>query len=177
MTDRYTEEYALLISEAQAIKQELIAVEAKVTRSSNLLQSLGQEQERWEQTSDSFKGQVRGFPVADRGAFSFMFYFQMSTMPGDCLLSAAFLAYAGYFDQSMRNNLFLAWTTHLQQASIEFRHDLARVEYLSTVDERLQWQRNALPVDDLCTENAIMLKVDKLNEICDYEITISILYS
>ena len=83
----------------------------------------------------------------------------MSTMPGDCLLSAAFLAYAGYFDQAMRNNLFLAWTTHLQQAGIEFRHDLARVEYLSTVDERLQWQQNSLPVDDLCTENAIMLKV------------------
>uniref|UniRef100_F7BKD0 Uncharacterized protein n=1 Tax=Ciona intestinalis TaxID=7719 RepID=F7BKD0_CIOIN len=38
---RYTEEYALLVSEAQAIKQELIAVEAKVTRSTSLLQSLG----------------------------------------------------------------------------------------------------------------------------------------
>ena len=80
-------------------------------------------------------------------------------MPGDCLLSAAFITYAGYFDQAMRRNLFFAWTTHLQQAGVEFRSDLARVEYLSSVDERLQWQRNSLPVDDLCTENAIMLKV------------------
>ena len=56
---RYTEEYALLISEAQAIKQELSTVEAKVTRSTNLLKSLSIEQERWEQTSESFKSQVK----------------------------------------------------------------------------------------------------------------------
>lgn len=31
-------------------------------------------------------------------------------------------------------------------------------QYLSTADERLQWQANSLPADDLCTENAIMLK-------------------
>lgn len=87
----------------------------------------------------------------------------MSTMPGDCLLSAAFVAYAGYFDQSMRQQLFLSWNNHLQQANIKFRQELARVEYLSTVDERMQWQANALPVDDLCTENAIMLKVSISN--------------
>ncbi|CAK8687664.1 unnamed protein product [Clavelina lepadiformis] len=136
---RYTEEYALLISEAQGIKQELLAVEAKVTRSTSLLQSLGQEQDRWYHTSESFKSQVL-------------------TMPGDCLLSAAFIAYAGFFDQAMRQSLFLTWKSHLQQAGIEFRPDLARIEYLSAVDERLLWQQNSLPVDDLCTENAIMLK-------------------
>ena len=92
----------------------------------------------------------------------------MSTMPGDCLLSAAFITYAGYFDQAMRRNLFFSWTTHLQQAGIEFRSDLARVEYLSSVDERLNWQRNSLPVDDLCTENAIMLKVRVGIEINNY---------
>ena len=32
------------------------------------------------------------------------------------------------------------------------------LKYLSTADERLQWQANSLPADDLCTENAIMLK-------------------
>ena len=34
---------------------------------------------------------------------------------------------------------------------------LARTEYLSTADERLRWQSNSLPSDDLCVENAIML--------------------
>lgn len=40
----------------------------------------------------------------------------------------------------------------------KFRTDIARTEYLSNADERLRWQANSLPADDLCTENAIMLK-------------------
>lgn len=32
------------------------------------------------------------------------------------------------------------------------------VQYLSNADERLRWQANALPTDDLCVENAIMIK-------------------
>ena len=31
-------------------------------------------------------------------------------------------------------------------------------QYLSDADERLRWQANALPTDDLCTENAIMIQ-------------------
>uniref|UniRef100_A0A8C0WNI1 Dynein heavy chain, cytosolic n=1 Tax=Castor canadensis TaxID=51338 RepID=A0A8C0WNI1_CASCN len=136
---RYKEEYAILISEAQAIKADLAAVEAKVNRSTALLKSLSAERERWEKTSETFKN-------------------QMSTIAGDCLLSAAFIAYAGYFDQQMRQNLFTTWSHHLQQANIQFRTDIARTEYLSNADERLRWQASSLPADDLCTENAIMLK-------------------
>lgn len=55
---RYKEEYKLLIIDAQSIKQEMSSVEAKVNRSTGLLKSLSSEQERWEQTSDSFKSQV-----------------------------------------------------------------------------------------------------------------------
>ncbi|XP_061897473.1 cytoplasmic dynein 1 heavy chain 1 isoform X1 [Entelurus aequoreus] len=136
---RYKEEYAVLISEAQAIKADLAAVEAKVNRSTALLKSLSAERERWEKTSETFKN-------------------QMSTIAGDCLLSAAFISYAGYFEQQMRQNLFTTWSHHLQQANIQFRTDIARTEYLSNADERLRWQANSLPADDLCTENAIMLK-------------------
>ena len=35
---------------------------------------------------------------------------------------------------------------------------LAYFQYLSTADERMRWQANALPTDNLCSENAIMLK-------------------
>jgi len=136
---RYKEEYAVLISQAQAIKADLAAVEAKVERSVALLKSLGNERERWEESSDMFKN-------------------QMSTIIGDVLLSTAFMAYAGYYDQHMRQSLFNSWSTHLNQARIQFKSDLARIEYLSNADERLRWQANALPTDDLCTENAIMLK-------------------
>lgn len=135
----YKEEYAQLISQAQAIKTDLENVQAKVDRSIALLKSLNIERERWESTSETFKS-------------------QMSTIIGDVLLSAAFIAYGGYFDQHYRLNLFTTWSQHLQAASIQYRADIARTEYLSNPDERLRWQANALPTDDLCTENAIMLK-------------------
>ena len=73
---RYKEEYAVLISQAQAIKTDLANVEAKVERSVALLKSLASERERWETGSESFKA-------------------QMATIVGDVLLSSAFMAYAG----------------------------------------------------------------------------------
>ncbi len=33
-----------------------------------------------------------------------------------------------------------------------------RVQYLSNADERQRWKAHSLPDDDLCVENAIMLK-------------------
>lgn len=70
----YKEEYAQLISQAQAIKADLENVQAKVDRSIALLKSLNIERERWESTSETFRS-------------------QMSTIVGDVLLSAAFIAY------------------------------------------------------------------------------------
>jgi len=79
----YKDEYAVLISEAQAIKATRENVQAKVDRSRALLTSLAMESGRWEATSETFKS-------------------QMSSIVGDVLLSSAFLAYAGYFDQHYR---------------------------------------------------------------------------
>jgi len=79
----YKEEYAQLISQAEAIKTDLKHVQDKVDRSMALLRSLGIEKDRWQETSESFKS-------------------QMSTLIGDVFLSSAFLAYAGYFDQQSR---------------------------------------------------------------------------
>lgn len=136
---RYKEEYALLISETQAIKGEMERVETKVNRSIKLLESLSSEKDRWEAESHSFES-------------------QMSTVAGDVLLSAAFLAYAGYFDQEYRQSLWTMWRDHLAAAAISFKSDLSLAEYLSTADQRLSWQSHGLPADDLCSENAIMLR-------------------
>lgn len=57
-------------------------------RSIALLKSLGIERERWEATSETFKS-------------------QMATIIGDVLLSSAYLAYAGYFDQHVCHFCYL----------------------------------------------------------------------
>jgi dynein heavy chain 1 len=136
---KYKEEYALLISETQSIKSEMERVQFKVDRSMKLLESLGSERARWEAGSRTFDS-------------------EMSTIVGDVLLSAGFLAYGGFFDQHYREVMWQEWSHHLSEAGIKFKQELSFPEYLSTADERLSWQSKTLPSDNLCTENAIMLK-------------------
>lgn len=134
----YKDEYAVLISETQALKSEMETVKFRVDRSLALLANLSSESERWDISIQSFS-------------------VQMGTIVGDVLLSAAFLAYAGYFNQQYRESLFKNWSDHLSKAGLFFKSDVSLSDYLSTADERLSWHDNALPADDLCVENAIML--------------------
>jgi dynein heavy chain 1 len=136
---KYKEEYAILISQTQAIKSEMERVQGKVDRSMRLLESLSSERARWEAGS-------RTFDV------------EMSTIVGDVLLSAAFLAYGGFFDQHYREVMWQEWISHMTEANIKFKPELSFTEYLSTADDRLNWQSKGLPSDNLFTENAIMLK-------------------
>ncbi|KAK5998324.1 Dynein heavy chain [Cladobotryum mycophilum] len=135
----YKTEYATLISETQAIKAEMAKVQFKVDRSVRLLDSLSSERSRWEEGSKSFETQI-------------------STLVGDVLVAAAFLAYSGLYDQMFRKSMTDDWYHQLHLSGIQFKTPNPVTEYLSTADERLGWQENTLPVDDLCTENAIILK-------------------
>ncbi|KAK2746366.1 hypothetical protein FQN57_003248 [Myotisia sp. PD_48] len=135
----YKTEYAALISETEAIKSEMSRVEFKVNRSVRLLDSLSSERSRWEEGSKSFETQI-------------------ATLVGDVLIAAAFLAYGGLYDQQFRKNMIDEWMHHLTQSGINLKPHNPVTEYLSNADERLSWQSNSLPVDDLCTENAIILK-------------------
>lgn len=135
----YKSEYATLISETQAIKSEMSRVENKVNRSVKLLDSLSAERTRWESGSKSFETQI-------------------STIVGDVLIAAAFLAYSGLYDQQLRKAMVDDWLDQLAQSGIKYKMHNPVTEYLSNADQRLRWQEHGLPVDDLCTENAIILK-------------------
>lgn len=135
----YKTEYAALISETQAIKAEMSKVQFKVDRSVRLLDSLSSERTRWEEGSKSFETQI-------------------STLVGDVLVAAAFLAYSGLYDQTFRKSMMDDWLHQLYLSGIQYKSPNPVTEYLSSADERLGWQENSLPVDDLCTENAIILK-------------------
>ncbi|RMZ84735.1 hypothetical protein DV737_g982, partial [Chaetothyriales sp. CBS 132003] len=135
----YKIEYAALISETQSIKTEMSRVQTKVDRSVRLLDSLSSERGRWEEASHSFDTQIQ-------------------TLVGDVVIASAFLAYAGMYDQVFRKSLVDDWLHLLSQSGIACKSDGSVLGYLSSADERLQWQKNALPSDDLCMENAIMLQ-------------------
>ncbi|KAL7667891.1 hypothetical protein ACOME3_008618 [Neoechinorhynchus agilis] len=135
--ERYKQEYAELIREAQSIKSDLQQVEAKVNRSVALLHSLSREKGRWQNEIRSYQDQV-------------------NTLVGNVFMCAAFLAYAGNFDQLTRQEIWNRWTYVLNLAHVPIREDLSRIEFLSTADDRLSWL-SSIDDDDVCVENAIML--------------------
>ncbi|KAJ9613346.1 dynein heavy chain [Cladophialophora chaetospira] len=135
----YKTEYASLISETQAIKGEMARVQTKVDRSLRLLDSLSSERVRWDTASKSFETQIQ-------------------TLVGDVVIASAFLAYGGLYDQQFRKSMVDDWLHHMSLSGISCKSDGSVLGYLSSADERLEWQRHSLPADDLCMENAIMLK-------------------
>ncbi|CAO1619917.1 unnamed protein product [Parajaminaea phylloscopi] len=137
--ERYKNEYAALISETQAIKTEMERVQKRVNRSIQLLDSLGAEKERWDASSRSFDTQMR-------------------TIVGDALLCAAFLTYAGFFDQGYRELMWAGWKDHVTKVGIRFKPEISPVDYLSTAEDRLTWQQMGLPNDSLAMENVIILR-------------------
>jgi dynein heavy chain 1, cytosolic len=136
---RYKEEYAALINQTQSIKNEMTRVQSKVDRSMKLLDSLSSERGRWDSESKAFEAQI-------------------GTLAGDVLLAAAFLSYSGLYDQQIRHDLLERWRQHLRDSGINFKEQQSLIEYLCTADDKLQWQENSLPNDEVCLENAIILK-------------------
>lgn len=136
---QYKSEYADLISETQAIKTEMSRVQIKVNRSVKLLDSLSSERSRWEGGSKSFET-------------------QLSTIVGDVLIAAAFLAYGGFYDQQTRKAMIDDWHGQLASSGIKYKPHNPVTEYLSTADERIKWSEDGLPVDELCSENAIIMQ-------------------
>ncbi|DAA79594.1 TPA_exp: Uncharacterized protein A8136_0367 [Trichophyton benhamiae CBS 112371] len=111
----YKVEYAALISETQAIKSEMSRVEFKVDRSVRLLDSLSSERSRWEEGSKTFETQI-------------------STLVGDVLIAAAFLAYGGLYDQQFRKAMIDDWMHHLSQSNIDLKPHNPVTEYPLIID-------------------------------------------
>jgi len=138
----YKLDYAGLVSQTEIIKREMTYVEKKVERSLRLLDSLASERRRWEEGSKAFD-------------------LQIETIVGDVLAASAFIAYAGLFDQQYRRAMVEDWSNYFSNSGLQYNIHNSIGDYLSTADERLLWQSKGLPVDDLCTENAIIL--DRFN--------------
>ena len=137
--DSFKREYASLISETQALSNEMHTVETRVARSVRLLDGLSSERERWEHGREAFDAQVK-------------------TLPGDALLCAAMITYAGFFDQACREALWHAWVARLGSCNVPVRAALSFADTLSTADERAVWQNLGLRSDSLSIENAVMLQ-------------------
>ena len=136
---RYKTEYASAIRDTELIRTEMVTVTKKVSRAESLLSSLNEEKDRWQTTSQSFD-------------------MQMSTLIGDCLLSAGFLTYAGIFDHRGRKQLLQEWSQILEDLGIPFRSDIEMISYLSTPSEQMAWRSFGMSSDELAIQNCILLE-------------------
>lgn len=132
-------EYAGLIAKVENIKNDMKTVQEKVARSVSLISNLSSERVRWEDSSKSF-------------------VHQMACLLGDCLFASGFLTYLGFFDHYYRQYLQLEWRDIVESVSLKMRQDMKFVEFLSSPSERLEWEKQELPNDELCIENAIIMQ-------------------
>lgn len=132
-------EYAALIAKVESIKTDMKQVKDKVDRSVQLIKNLSSERVRWEESSKNF-------------------VHQMACLVGDCLYAAAFLTYIGFFDHYYRGVLTSDWADALEMTSLKMRSDLKFTEFLSSASDRLTWQQQGLPNDNLCIENVIIVE-------------------
>ena len=107
-------------------------------RSESLYKNLASELVRWEGSSLNFK---------DR----------LASLMGDTLLSSAVLTYIGFFDYHYRQVLKGDWVTAIDLISLKLSPTLSYTEFLSKPQDRILWQQEELPDDDLCIENAIIM--------------------
>ena len=81
----------------------------------------------------------------------------MACLVGDCLFASAYLTYIGFFDFFYRKQLQTDWRDSIDQVQLKQRNDMKFTEFLSKPSDRLNWEREGLPNDELCTENAIIM--------------------
>lgn len=137
---QYKSDYACLIRDVEGLKAEMTVVTTKVERAESLLTSLSHESDRWSKSSEGFQS-------------------ILGNLVGDGLLMAAFLTYSGFFDFKTRLVLMEKWRNTLDILGIDCSgDDFGMVESLSKDSERLEWQSQGLPGDQLSLENGVILK-------------------
>ena len=136
--EKYKTEYQSAIRKGEKVKHDMEQAAKKTTRAEALLLSLTGERERWVNTSNSFEA-------------------EMSTLYGDCLLSAAFLTFGGIFDQVVRAKLIQDWFETLSSFNIPYKPLFDPINYLAAPSNLPLWASHGLSDDSLSIQNAILL--------------------
>ncbi|XQJ26980.1 Cytoplasmic dynein 1 heavy chain (DYNC1H1) [Leishmania guyanensis] len=132
-------EYQNATAQIAELKQRIIAVSIKCNRAQTILRQLLDERGRWETEVQSFDSEAR-------------------TTLGNCVISAVFLAYTGFYDEHTRERVLMPrWLECLQRTTIPVRRGLSVTEYLSPATQQLAWEEAGLPKDRLDIDNAAIM--------------------
>ncbi|XP_017772772.1 PREDICTED: dynein heavy chain 2, axonemal [Nicrophorus vespilloides] len=117
-------------------KAELLRI--KLERASMLVENLGGEKIRWENT------------VANLDTI-------FEWLPGDCLLGTAFVSYLGPFVSNYRDDMIKYWIQQIIELDIPSNPDFEIIKFLTDPTSIREWIIQGLPSDDFSTENGIIV--------------------
>jgi dynein heavy chain 1, cytosolic len=132
-------EYQSATSQIGELKRRIENVSAKCNRAQTILRQLLDERDRWQAEVKSSDSEAR-------------------TTLGDCIMSAVFLTYTGFYDEYTRERVLIPrWLKCLQSNAIPVREGLSVTEYLSPATQQLSWEEAGLPKDRLDIDNAAIM--------------------
>eukprot|EP00163_Fabomonas_tropica_P031149 TRINITY_DN730_c1_g1_i7.p1 TRINITY_DN730_c1_g1~~TRINITY_DN730_c1_g1_i7.p1 ORF type:complete len:4213 (+),score=1156.03 TRINITY_DN730_c1_g1_i7:1002-12641(+) len=130
--------YETALAEKVQLSERLDDVSKRIQRASKLISALGEEQSRWETSSENYNA-------------------QLPHLVGDVFLSVCCVAYFGAFTSAYRKQLVEDWHAKAVEAKIPCSE---KFDLINTVGDPVQirdWQIAGLPSDDVSVENGILV--------------------
>ncbi|WIA13292.1 hypothetical protein OEZ85_006876 [Tetradesmus obliquus] len=135
LRDKYEES----MSRKKVLEDELNDLEGKLQRAEKLVTGLAGERTRWESSISGYE------------AF-------LAALPGDTLLAAAFLSYAGPFPSEFRDELVKGtWMPQVKLLNIPSSEGFEFSGFLADPSNVRDWNIQGLPADTFSTENGVMV--------------------
>lgn len=133
------EQYDESTNSKQQLENELEDLETKLERAENLVNGLAGERRRWEETIAQYEHELQ-------------------CLPGDVIVAAAFLSYAGPFPSEYRDELAQnTWLPQVKSLSIPSSPNFDFTTFLADPSDVRDWNIQGLPADTFSTENGVMV--------------------
>ena len=136
---RLEDMYDAKVAESEALAQEIKDCQIKLDRAHQLTSGLKDEGERWKRDVQT---------LSTKGEY----------IPGDSVIAAAMIAYAGPFTSEFRKELESTWINFLAELNIKYTEGITMRGFLGNPVTLQAWNIAGLPRDDTSTENGIIIE-------------------
>jgi len=138
MVQKLQDEYDRSNAQMVELQQTAEELRTKLERAEALISGLAGEQTRWEQSLVTFNQ-------------------QQENLYGDCIISAAFMSYAGPFGSAYRDELVSSeWLKPVQEFKVPVTKGFSFSSFLANPTDVREWNLQGLPTDAFSTENAVL---------------------
>ncbi|KAG7190743.1 hypothetical protein KM043_006815 [Ampulex compressa] len=136
--ERLQEMYDVKTTEKEDLIKLAELLKLKLERAAMLVDGLSGERIRWQNTVEALT-------------------IDFDWLPGDCLISTAFVSYLGPFVSNYREELITAWVKEVRKKEIPTSPNPDVKEFLTDPAVIREWNIQGLPTDDFSTENGIII--------------------